>query len=895
MKKILSFIFIFVLIFGLVKIVKSAPQIEISKYVITPKEVYPGGDFSLSINLKNNSSQDKAKNVILEIKRVEGKNDLSFFYPKNKTTTRRTDELEAGKDVTLDFSFQVDKGALTGIYRLVVSISWQDEGGRNYNSEELISITISPPSIENRPLLTVNNFKTEPSEVYGGNIFDLKISIKNIGGKLAKNIKFEIKKIEGKETLQYFSPTKSGNIIYLDKIEKGELKDISMSFLVNDSIPQGNYNFILTFTYEDENRINYDGSEIIGIFVQEKKEKAEINIISYKLSEDKIIPGKDFVLKLNIENSGFLDAKNIRIYPSNIEGESSLKYFSIKGEGMLSLNSLKSEESYSYDFYFYVDKDAPGKLYTITFKIEYDDIKNNSYSKTKNIGVLIVTDSPNLILSTYNTDKEKILPGDSFNLKLFFENIGGFDAKDVSVKIENVENSNTLSPFSIISGSTTLFINEIKVNEKKDFSFSIKVNDDCEDNKVYNINFSINYKDITSKNYSKNEKVGIYISQKEKSDEPNLIIKNVSFEPKVLIPDSSFKLNFLISNNGGKIAKNSKIEFSGVGNSSDLYPFSLIDTGSLIYIGNIKIDEEKRVTLNLNISKDAKDGVYNLVFKIYYENDKNFSDTQKIGVTIQKGEPSKNLNIILSSYIITPDILKPGDNFEIDYTLTNTSKDTAYNITHKIERVENSNTLYPFSPVSMSNINSTRIIQGFNSISSNFKFIISPEAESGNYNLIFAISYEDASGNSYLQTSTVGVMVLRKPVISIFNLVYPDVINIGEKFNISCEIANLGKFPVNGVLVSLEGASTKGVDRFIGTLDPGISEIYEAEISFDNSNEYNLTLKVQYVDDSNNINIEKRDFKIKVIEGSSEEKEPKRLTLWQRIWRFILSIFGIGK
>jgi len=56
-------------------------------------------------------------------------------------------------------------------------------------------------------------------------------------------------------------------------------------------------------------------------------------------------------------------------------------------------------------------------------------------------------------------------------LKLTFENIGGFDAKDVRVKIENVENSNSLYPFSIISGAGTLYLDEIKIKEKRDFVF----------------------------------------------------------------------------------------------------------------------------------------------------------------------------------------------------------------------------------------------------------------------------------------------------------------------------------------------------------------------------------------------------------------------------------------
>ncbi|MGC9090068.1 MAG: COG1361 S-layer family protein, partial [Caldisericia bacterium] len=542
--------------------------------------------------------------------------------------------------------------------------------------------------------------------------------------------------------------------------------------------------------------------------------------------------------------------------------------------------------------------DAPNKLYQIVFKIEYEDIKNRSYSSTKNIGVLISVDKPVLIISNYSLDKENVIPGDSFNLKLNVKNIGGFDANDIKITIKNVENTNSLSPFSIISKGNTIYIKEIKVNEESSVDLGLKLSDDAQDNKVYNLVVSVSYKDVTSKDYSKDETLSIYVSKKEKIDEPNLILKSISFEPKILNPGTSFRLNIKILNNGGSTAKNSKLEFTGVGASTDLSPFSFVDSGSLIYLGDIKSGEEKNAQVNLNISKDAKEGVYNISIKLTYENSEKYSETQKIGVVIQKSEPQRNVNVVLSSYLVTPEISSPGGTVEIDYVISNISKESAYNVTHKIEKVENSNSLYPFSPISTSNINTTRLIQGYSSVSSKFKFIISGETESGNYNLVFTITYEDSSGNTYSNTSTIGVVVLRKPIISIFNLIYPDKVKTNEKFTLSCEIANLGKFSINGVLITLEGSPIKGVDKFIGMLDPGISDTYEAELSFDKVNVYNMTLKVQYVDDSNSLHYEKRDIKIEVIEESKEPTNTtntQKLSFWQRLWRFILSLFGLGK
>lgn len=356
-------------------------------------------------------------------------------------------------------------------------------------------------------------------------------------------------------------------------------------------------------------------------------------------------------------------------------------------------------------------------------------------------------------------------------------------------------------------------------------------------------------------------------------------------------------MNLTLLNNGSETARGVKIQFIGVGSSLDLYPFTILDSSSTIFVGDLKENERKKVSINFSISKDAKEGIYNFQVNIIYENSEKFSESNKIGVVVKKIEPQKSLNLILSSYKINPQIINPGNIVEIEYTISNISKEPAYNITHKIERLENSNSLYPFSPFYSSNINKNNSILSGNSITNRIKFFVSPDAESKTYNLLLSIKYEDINGNVYENSSTIGVVVLRKPIISIFNFSCPELVKIDDLFTISCNIGNTGNFPVKGIILFLKGLPISGGDKFIGTLESGNYDTYEFDLKLEKEGEYNGEIVVQYIDDSNEIHEIKKEFKIIVEkrEENNQTNKSNKLSFWQRLWRFILRLFGLGK
>lgn len=894
MRKFIILTIIVGLFMGL-SLVYSEPQIEISSYKLTPEKVYPGGSFTLTLTLKNNSSKDTAKNITIKINNIEGRADLGPFYPKNKTDTRKIEEIEPLEDKKVDFEFFVDPLTNTGIYRIHVLLTWFSEGRRTYSEEERISVDVSPPSMENKPLLTINSFTTQPEDIEGGDIFSLNLNIKNIGGKDATNVRVEITRIEGSNSLMFFSPYGGGNISYITLIGAGDSKSVSLKFLVDENIKSGNYNFIVELSYDDKNHVNYKDQEIVGIKVNEKTDKPDIEIISFKVEPDIILPGETFSITFKISNLGAKDAKNIRITPSNIEGSTSLKYFSPIREGTVYIEKLKSEDMIEKSILFGTDKKVEPSLYNIVFQIEYEDEEGNYFKDVKNIGILITSKLPDVYLSTFSLDKDTIQQGDEFNLILTVKNFGESSAKDVRITIQSIEGSNSLYPFSLLKGGGTIYIGNIEPKEEKKITFNLKVDEEAV-TKTYNILFDINFKDLSLKDYSKIEKIGIYVLEKEENDEPNIILKNISVEPNVVTPEGKFQVKITLINSGGKTAKNTKFEFVSVGMSNDLAPFSPLQKGSTLYFGDMESGKEITKSITFSVSDNANDGVYNILTRIIYENSAIYKEEQRVGVVVSRKEPQKNLSLSISSFSVSPYEVSPGENIKVNVVVSNLSDETAYNVTLKIDRVEGSNNLFPFSPMNSSNINTYIKLLPRNAISSTYSFSVSPDADSGAYNLLLTMGYEDKEGNRYDNTASIGVTILRKPLISIFNLVYPDEVFENESFVISCDIGNTGNFSVRGIVVFLNGLPVKGGDYYIGTLDTGNFDTYEFEGKIKEKGIYHGEIVVQYVDDSNNIHKEKKDIEIKVVEKQNEKEEKvEKLNFWQKLWRFILSLFGLGK
>ena len=172
----------------------------------------------------------------------------------------------------------------------------------------LACIPIQAGAATSLPVLVVKSFKADPSPAQPGQVFNLEIVLANEGKKDAENISLTIgdatlnsEEAKTENSGMTFLPVESGNVLYIDKIKKGEEKSIQLKLASKSDTAPGFYDIALSLKYY-HSRTPYESTAKIGLTL-EQKEALVLKGLTYpqtiKLGEQATITG-DIV---NISNA----------------------------------------------------------------------------------------------------------------------------------------------------------------------------------------------------------------------------------------------------------------------------------------------------------------------------------------------------------------------------------------------------------------------------------------------------------------------------------------------------------------------------------------------------------------------------------------------------------------
>ncbi len=164
MKKIfimaMSIIYIF---YFLLKTPLAAPALLITNVTITPPAVIPGKNFSIEFNLKNNSSRI-IDSIVLKVQNLEGKSTLSEFSPVG-INEAYLDSLGVNADGVIKIHMVADSQIKTGVYNLVINMSYNEKGLDTVEESRLIGIVVNRPVNLLITNLEVSNDKEIKAEI----------------------------------------------------------------------------------------------------------------------------------------------------------------------------------------------------------------------------------------------------------------------------------------------------------------------------------------------------------------------------------------------------------------------------------------------------------------------------------------------------------------------------------------------------------------------------------------------------------------------------------------------------------------------------------------------------------------------------------------------------------
>lgn len=267
------------------------------------------------------------------------------------------------------------------------------------------------------------------------------------------------------------------------------------------------------------------------------------------------------------------------------------------------------------------------------------------------------------------------------------------------------------------------------------------------------------------------------------------------------------------------------------------------------------------------------------------ENSQQDIQNSQAGQSSQAPVEKKNQpKLIISSYSMNPKMAEAGSNFDLSITLYNTNYENGiYNLKMSLDpnmqsqpqtTSENQNVSSGsvFVPVNSSNTFYTQAIYPWQTDTKNIKLNVLPNAAAGNYVMNVNFEYEDADGTQYQTTESIGIAVVQKSEVSTSEIML-DELSANTPSSISMDIFNTGKDNLSNFMVKVEGEGfdTDQDSYFIGNLQAGAQESFQATITPKEAGEINGKIVMTYEDSTGEEHKEEKEFKKEAIDMPQDQ------------------------
>jgi len=382
--------------------------------------------------------------------------------------------------------------------------------------------------------------------------------------------------------------------------------------------------------------------------------------------------------------------------------------------------------------------------------------------------------------------------------------------------------------------------------------------------------------------------------------QPQLMIRSAASDPAVLQRGEAFQLNLEIENRGSYSTSRGQLTL----NSPDL---ALPQTGSnVVILQPMTAGQVVQVPLTLTADDQAPGGFNNLEILLEYADyyGRSYSSTQTIALHIDAASRTSGL-VLLETYHTTPELLSPGDLFDLQLTLRNAGQGKIEQLLVTLGDPAGTG-IKPFALLGTGNVFFAETLNAGESITLERQVIIEGTADAGAYSLPVHIQYEGIDQATTNQVQVLTLLVRNLPQIQVSFYRPIDLAEVGKTIELPIEIMNIGRTSIN--ISQAEVLATEDQDIqiengsvFIGSLDGGTSAFLDALGTPLTSGDIQLQLHINYLDDFNQGQVITQTLSLRVesspelVPGSNGlPTEPGESDSQGGLLYFIRGLFGLG-
>lgn len=301
----------------------------------------------------------------------------------------------------------------------------------------------------------------------------------------------------------------------------------------------------------------------------------------------------------------------------------------------------------------------------------------------------------------------------------------------------------------------------------------------------------------------------------------------------------------------------------------------------------LRKDKERVANFNLKINPSTKIGIYELKFKIEYQNnnDENHSTIESVFVRVTE-EKLKSI-LTIDNVTTIPEKVSAGEKFTLKFNINNIGQIKATDLSVKLNNL----TKDTFMAVDAKDYDYIGTINSESSISKEFQMIAAEDITKGNHSLGVTINYKDSNGKDVSEEKTLYILDVisnkedkkeessSKPKIIIESYsTNPSKIIAGDTINFAFNFKNTSnEKTISNMKITLSSDNgafmiTKGSNTFyIEELKPKESAIRNIELNVKQdltSSSYPINIEFDYEDSSNDTHLAKEVINLPVTEFS---------------------------
>jgi hypothetical protein len=412
---------------------------------------------------------------------------------------------------------------------------------------------------------------------------------------------------------------------------------------------------------------------------------------------------------------------------------------------------------------------------------------------------------------------------------------------------------------------------------------------------------------------------------------PQISVQNYRTKPENVYYGQNFELLVKIRNQGDAQAFNIQATFA----SSDFVP---LKNGGVNIVGDLVAGNSKDIEQPMTVANFVS-GIVSVTMNLAYNdvNGTSYTETFTLnirvsgggGVSVATATPTgvKSSQLVITSYATSVDPLQPGEQFTLTMTVENTGNVGAQRVTMIVGGGSSSGgstdgtpqapggvsggsgEFTNFAPVGASNVQTLGDLPERGAVQARQDLIVNVSTNPGAYPMKVTFSYLNDKGEVINDEQVITLLVYSLPTVDISFYRPPDPFFVGQPGALPIQVVNLGKrLAVLGTMkIEAQGGTVENGTSLVGSLDAGGYFTLDAMVIPEQSGPMTLDITIDYTDDFNQPRTITRTLQIEVMEGFEEPilepgtgegggevfPPPAEETTLQKVWRFILGLFGL--